>query len=148
MAERFRDDGTRLEDLAASVDVACPRCGVRAVVRALAAGQPWAVAHRVTCGGCGLAEERGAGIASFGGPVDPVFGLPLWYQAPCCGRRLWAYNAEHVDRLRRFVAATLRERHDVEGAPASLVERLPEWIKAASNRAEVLATIDRLERAG
>jgi hypothetical protein len=73
--------------------------------------------------------------------VDPFFGLPLARQTPCRGHVLWAYNVEHLELLRRFVAATIRERHAVDDAPASLVEQLPAWMKAAESRAAVLAAI-------
>ena len=55
---------------------------------------------------------------------------------------MWAYNVRHLDLLEAYVAAKLRERGEpVPGAPMSLVERLPAWLKAAKNRAEVLRTI-------
>ena len=94
---------------------------------------------------CGFFKDETVGSAVFGGPVDPYFRRPVWLQASCCGHVLWAYNVRHLDLLEAYVAAKLRERGDVAaGAPASLVERLPRWLKAAKNRAEVLRTIRRL----
>ena len=56
---------------------------------------------------------------------------------------LWAYNDRHLDFLQRFVSATLRERRPVH---SSLVSRLPDWVKAAKNRAAVKTALGRLER--
>ncbi|MFB7248915.1 hypothetical protein ACFCYX_41580 [Streptomyces populi] len=80
-----------------------------------------------------------------GSPVDPCFQRPVWLQASCCGSVLWAYNLRHLDLLKAYVQARLRERGElVPWAPMSLVERLPTWLKAAKNRTEILRTIKRL----
>jgi hypothetical protein len=79
-------------------------------------------------------------VPTFGGPEDPYFGLPLWLRRACCGRVLWAYNVPHLELLEGYVAATQRERPRPAGSQ-TLLERLPAWMKAAGNRAEVLAAI-------
>ncbi|WP_225860809.1 MULTISPECIES: hypothetical protein [Streptomyces] len=80
-----------------------------------------------------------------GSPVDPYFQRPLWLRASCCGNTLWAYNLRHLDLLEAYVQAKLRERGELApGAPTSLVERLPTWLKTAKNRTEILRTIKRL----
>jgi hypothetical protein len=59
---------------------------------------------------------------------------------------LWAYNLQHLDLIRRFVAADLRERapwYD-HGQKMTLVARLPAWMKSAKNRDELLRAVDRL----
>ncbi|MEV8373240.1 hypothetical protein AB0P21_10920 [Kribbella sp. NPDC056861] len=75
--------------------------------------------------------------------IDPYFHHPLWLQTDCCGQILWAYNAEHLDLLEASVGARLRER-GVDRQWASVVERLPTWIKSAKNRAEILRAAGRL----
>jgi hypothetical protein len=80
----------------------------------------------------------------FGSPVDPVVGLPLWLQAPCCGHILWAYNAEHLTKLGSYVAAGLRER--TANKHWSMFSRLPQWMTAGKNREAVLSSINRLEK--
>src|SRR5438874_5956664 len=80
------------------------------------------------------------GVA-LGGPNDPFFDRPLWLQTPCCGHILWAYNSRHLDTLRSYVAADLRER---TGPTMGMLDRLPAWIKKANHRTEVLRAIDRL----
>jgi len=59
---------------------------------------------------------------------------------------LWAYNLRHLDLIRRFVAADLRERapwYDT-GQKMTLVARLPVWMKSVRNRDEVLRAVHRL----
>jgi hypothetical protein len=163
---RFRDPGVRLWHFAKEILVRCPRCDRRALVavhpghrdgHAYAVG--WLTApHRLTCPGCSHVSEwaprpwrSGAGDAYFtgrgalvvpelGGPDDPYFGLPLWLQRPCCGGVLWAYNVPHLELLEAYVAASQRERPQPAGSQ-TLLERLPGWMKAAGNRAEVLVAI-------
>jgi hypothetical protein len=76
---------------------------------------------------------------------EPVFGIALARSEPVMlGKTIWAYNRAHLDALRQFVSAQLRERTVV--ANASLFSRLPAWIKSGRNRKKVLAAIDRLGR--
>jgi len=84
--------------------------------------------------------------ARVSGPNDPYFGLPLWLSTACCGHVLWAYNAEHLDRLEDYVSARLRERGPIVGS-MSMLERLPRWIKEAKHRDDLLRTIHRLRTA-
>ena len=75
---------------------------------------------------------------------DPVFNLPLWFQSEIKGQLFWAYNREHLTEIRNYVAARLRERQTL--THTTMVERLPDFVKAAKNRATVLRTIDKLLR--
>jgi hypothetical protein len=104
----------------------------------------------ITCPSCGsLSRHRGlCTFERFGGsPNDPYFGLPLWLQAPCCDHILWAYNAEHLSKLRQYVAASLRQRVTPKHPMAwSMFARLPQWMSAAKNREAVLSTFDRLRK--
>ncbi len=76
------------------------------------------------------------------GPTDWYFRLPLYLQTECAGRRLWAYNVEHLSALEAFVAAPLREASPTH--PWSLVSRLPRWMVLAEHREAVLKGIKRL----
>lgn len=126
--------------------VRCPTCGARldADLRHSTAGAPRPRTARVTCpvGGheveVGLAWEPDRSR----GPLDPMFGLPLWLHVPCSGETLWAFNAAHVAALRAYVAADLRERDS--SAHRSMLARLPKWMTSAKNRAAVLRGLDRL----
>lgn len=60
---------------------------------------------------------------------------------------MWAYNLEHLDLIRRFVRATLRERaswYDT-GQKMTLAAPLPAWIKRARNRDEILRAVGRIQ---
>ncbi|WP_241779738.1 hypothetical protein [Streptomyces natalensis] len=90
------------------------------------------------------AERRGNALvaATLGGSNDPFFELPLWLQAPCCNKLLWAYNGGHIDVLEAYIAARLRER---VGFPTmSMLDRLPAWMKKAGNRTAILRALQRL----
>ena len=83
----------------------------------------------------------------FGEPaVDDYFHLPLWIQSPCCGHTLWAYNWRHLEFIESFVKAALRDRRqDSFGwSKRSMVTRLPRWMKAATNREQILDGIGKL----
>lgn len=126
----------------------CPKCGVkwleqsvrRKTLKGKAADSPL-----VTCPSCGLVTRLSTEsiLERFGSAIDPTFGLPLWLQVPCCGATLWAYNGEHLNRLRQYVAAGLRER--TANLKWSIFSRLPAWMTSAKNRDAVLAGIGRLE---
>lgn len=74
--------------------------------------------------------------------TDPVFGLPLWFQENVKGDTLWASNREHLLEIRNYVTARLRERQTMR--ITTMVEKLPQFIKAAKNREAVLKAIERM----
>jgi len=80
----------------------------------------------------------------FGSPIDPVVGLPLWLQVSCCGETLWAYNGEHLSKLRAYLEPGLRER--TGNKHWSMFSRLPRWMTAGKNRKAVRSSINRLEK--
>lgn len=75
--------------------------------------------------------------------MDWYFRLPLWLQIECCGETLWAYNEKHLEFIERYVAAKLRVR--TPNTNKSLASRLPQWIKSAKNRNEVLRACEKLK---
>ncbi|WP_316527193.1 hypothetical protein [Kitasatospora brasiliensis] len=147
---RFTDPGVTLRQLADEVLVRCPECGGRALVLARPGGEcehRWIGGRehtrRLLSCGCGRVVDGFLVGRRFAPGCDPYFGLPLWLDAECRGRRLWAYNLAHLDVLEGYVGAGLRERGTVPG-PMSLVERLPAWVKSARHRDAVLRTIRKL----
>ncbi|UHQ22387.1 hypothetical protein LVB77_17215 [Lysobacter sp. 5GHs7-4] len=76
---------------------------------------------------------------------DPHFGLPLRLIERTRAGLLWAYNGEHIDELRRYVSADLRERHRTLGNK-TMISRLPTWMKLARHRPLMLKALDRLSR--
>jgi DNA-directed RNA polymerase subunit RPC12/RpoP len=79
-----------------------------------------------------------------GEAIDPVFGLPLWLRTSCAGNSLWAYNKKHLQALTAYVGATLRKR--TAGRRWSMFSRLPQWLKSAKNRENILRGLSRLEK--
>ncbi|MFD4570787.1 hypothetical protein ACFWNK_03310 [Streptomyces sp. NPDC058417] len=134
---RFHDPGADAHDFTASVLVRCPRCARLARLERRT-GAPDAQGrtrpeHRVVCRSCGLCRK-------------PHAWPELWLRTRTRRGEIWAYDLEHLDLLRRFVAADLRERAPwyEHGRKMTYVARLPAWIKSARHRAEVLRAIDRL----
>ncbi|WP_433454275.1 hypothetical protein ACQPXS_39405 [Streptomyces sp. CA-142005] len=152
---RFRDPRSTEYDFLDSLLVHCPRCDrIARVQRQPDPGErPLFAPRRLICRSCGLSRTwtgRGVGLwAGSGGPaMDPYFGVRLWLQRETRHGRLWAYDLRHLDLIRRYAAAGLRERapwYDT-GQKTTLVARLPVWIKSAKNRDEVLRTVDRLRK--
>ena len=154
---RYLDRGRPLAMFSDLIHVVCPGCGERAVV-VPRPGLPSLKYYselrfrprRLACAACGLtrdwtARRRANALVGvwLSGPDEPFFGLPLWLQAPCRGEVLWAYNERHLDMLEAYVTAGLRERTPWPSSQGML-DRLPAWIKASGNRADVLRAIRRL----
>lgn len=119
----------------------CPACGERLERRFRGPRHDHPTHLRCTCGwevDAPIWWEPVRGVAT-----DPVFGLDLWLRTPCTGEVLWAYNDEHLEFLRRYVGATVRERTPKQNG--SIASRLPRWMTSAKHRDEVLAAISRLE---
>ncbi|GAA2333326.1 hypothetical protein OKJ48_23860 [Streptomyces kunmingensis] len=78
--------------------------------------------------------------------TDPYFGARLWLQTETRRGWVWAYNLEHLEVIKRFVQASLREGipwHD-HGRKMTVVARLPAWMQQAKNRDEVLRAVARI----
>ncbi|MFF0201315.1 hypothetical protein [Streptomyces sp. NPDC005017] len=154
---RFRDPRSTKYNFLGLIMVQCPGCeNVARVVPAPddvdPGGRTLFMARRMVCRGCGLSREwSGRTVTLSRGTArqatDPYFGMPLWLQAETRHGWLWAYNPEHLDLIRRFVEASLRERapwYDT-GQKMTMVARLPAWLKRAKNREEILRTVSRIQ---
>jgi hypothetical protein len=152
-SDRFTDPHVSLYALAEDpIQVVCPVCQGRAEVAPWLDGKPpgrysagWP--RRLVCRACGHVRNWPGEVADkstcWGGPADPYFRQPLWLRAGCCkGQTLWAFNERHLDMLEGYVSARHRERGEYVGA--TLLTRLPAWLKAAKHRGEILRTIARL----
>ena len=60
------------------------------------------------------------------------------------GEIIWAYNQKHLLEIENYVRATLRER-TTDRFKMTMVEKLPDFIKSAKNRDEVLKALDRMK---
>lgn len=130
------------------VFVVCPKCGACASqirTKELDANRT-AYVRNLTCGACGLARKGGALILPGAYSAKPTE-LDLWLQTPCCGETLWAFNLRHVETIESYVQARLREQHKINDhwSNTTFVNRLPQWMKAAKNRDEILKAIARLK---
>ncbi|MFC9705082.1 hypothetical protein ACFTWD_30815 [Streptomyces sp. NPDC056943] len=152
LSGRFRDPGATQYDFLASIMVRCPGCEeVARVLRAPDAPGEGGILFgplRLVCRGCGMSRVRecrslGLSFDTARPATDPYFGLPLWLQTETRHGWLWAYDLEHLDLIRRFVEASLRERS--YGGGMTLVARLPVWIKQTKNRDEVLRAVGRIQ---
>lgn len=97
------------------------------------------MAKKWSRGRVALHRDRGEPVS------DPCFDVRLWLQTESQRGWIWAYNLEHLDLVRRFVQAPLREGipwHD-RGRKMTVVARLPSWMQEAKNHSEVLRTIAR-----
>jgi hypothetical protein len=151
---RFRDDRRRDFEFHGRVLLLCPRSRACAVSEPQAASTKqrtlnWSEPRRLVCSVCGLTRHwhliaiprrRAVG-------VDPYFRLPYWLAARCRHGAVYAMNEEQLAYLESFIAAGLRERgRGMHGwANSSYVSRLPSWMKAASNRVQLLRSIDKLK---
>ena len=148
---RFHDTRRTAYDFTGSALVRCPRCERVAHFerRPGRAADPQGRTYperRLVCRSCGLSRIDTGPQCATQRPGQGSYRPALWLRAETRHGELWAYNLEHLDLIRRFVAADLRERapwYDT-GQKMTLVARLPAWIKSAKNRAEVLRAIDRL----
>jgi len=100
----------------------------------------------VTCPNCGFRAEYASNITSYipskqlnGLKGDLIFNYPLWLQTNVKGNLFWAYNREHLEEIRIYVKAELRERQSWH--LMTMVARLPQFIKDAKNREDILKAI-------
>ncbi|WP_212748233.1 hypothetical protein [Pseudoalteromonas sp. S1727] len=75
--------------------------------------------------------------------IDPFFGLELALKENTRHGTVWAYGATHLQQLKLYTAAQLREG---DGTKWSYFTRLPKWLKTSKNRELVLKAITKLEK--
>ncbi len=161
MRTRFENMGEHLWTFADVFYVRCPLCSKCATVRNIEADPAQNYAFREVSGPnswsgitsyarhlciyCGHIKDIKITGRVYGNATDWYFDLPLWFQAPCCGETLWAYNRPHLAYLKRYVEADLRD--ECSYPDTGLVRYLPKWMKLAKNRDEVLRCIEKLMQA-
>ncbi|MFI6585127.1 hypothetical protein [Embleya sp. NPDC050493] len=153
---RFRDPRSTKYDFLTSVLVRCPTCDKAAHVvpgpELVGVLDPDLFSpRRLVCRNCGTAMKRGPGsVALHRDPnepaTDPYFGVRLWLQTETRHGWIWAYDLEHLDLIKRFVQASLREGIPWRdhGRKMTVVARLPAWMQQTRNREEVLRAIARI----
>jgi hypothetical protein len=161
ISERFSDNGETIYDFGDEFLVVCAKCS--AIAKVLPINDVGIFGYKkLICSNCGYSKLNNVGgnsnrIASIefsrrknsdsyiviGGAFDWYFRLPLWLQIECGGKTLWAYNQKHLEFIENYVSAKLRQR--TPNTNKSLASRLPQWIKRAKNRDEVLRAIGKLK---
>jgi hypothetical protein len=125
--------------------VDCPACGNMALVRLEEPGESWDQrafgARRMTCTACGAARFQPRTPLS-----RPAMGLALRLVGEGRLGTLHAWNEAHLDHIEAYVRAPLRRERVEPGGPrnATILSRLPAWVKSAANRAEILRLIARM----
>jgi hypothetical protein len=126
----------------------CPHCGYKWLEVELQSDKNTTIKQMrdVTCESCGRMTKLGLKLYKdvfSGKPYDPYFGLPLWLQADCCGKTFWAYNRKHLNALKSYIESIHRQR--AHNGKWSMIARLPQWMKAANRREELLNCAAKLE---
>ena len=121
----------------------CAYCG-RSLEKRLN-GPIKAITYQLKCSGCGMEmHEPIKWFTALGrNPIDPFFGLPLWFVGNVRGQELWAYNREHLNFIKRLVEASIRIQNPNRNN--TLSNRLPKWMLSKKNRSHVLKAIAKLE---
>jgi endogenous inhibitor of DNA gyrase (YacG/DUF329 family) len=128
----------------------CDHCGKAVRKKIPNLTQP-AMKQKSPCPHCGTVRQVKPYNESYmlrykdsGKAADPVFNLPLWLQTDVKGHPFWAYNRRHLQAVKQYTAAKLRERQ-AKGY-TTMVEKLPQFIKEAKNRSAILKAIAQLEK--
>ena len=161
MTTRFENTGERLNSFSDIFYVRCPQCSqcatIRKIEREMAHGYSFREVSgpnnwigietyaRIICTNCGRLKDLCTNGLAYGNPTDWYFDLPLWFQTSCCGKTLWAYNRPHLAYLKRYIEADLRD--ECPSPNTGLARYLPQWMKSAKNRDEVLRGIEKLMQA-
>ncbi len=156
MAHRFKDDGRAIYAFEDNFLVHCPRCDKQTTMfNVTSQTSTRAVFRRIACGQCGFTKDYSVNSAGYTPrPTTHPLEIVLWLEMSCCGETLWVYNLEHLDFLENFVRAEIRESNLGalrQSNPSTyvnktLASRLPQWIKSARNREEILRCIEKLKK--
>lgn len=135
-----------------SLNVYCPDCGIRNELRKTGLIIKPKEMVAMECVNCKAIYSYKASITSYyqrlkrndGLKTDPFLGYPLWLQTESCGKLFWAYNHEHLELIRTYVTAFLRERQP-NSYLMTMEAKLPTFIKTAKNRERILASIEKMK---
>lgn len=100
---------------------------------------------RAKCPSCGHIHDYPVALAAepLSAGIDPFFGYPVYLSVPVGRWTLWAWNLRHLEWLEAWISASLRERRP-PSYHFTMMARLPQWMKRASNRQAVLKGLARL----
>jgi hypothetical protein len=139
---RFRDENLKLTDFFDEVWVVCVACEKKAIAKT----NEETKTARMFCVNCGYNKEVTTKIGKNGYlsiAANSWFEADLWLSAPFKNEQFWAYNAEHLSYLERYISADLREQH--KRSHFTLLEKLPKFYHEAKNREGLLKIIEKLK---
>lgn len=137
---RFQDENLNLSYFYQEVSVICPSCAKKAIAKV---NQETKTA-RLFCLHCDYNKETTTAIknGSINTAANHYFKAELWLKASFKKEVFWAFNAEHLEYLERYISATLREHKARTGF--TLLEKLPKFYHEAKNREDLLKIITKL----
>ena len=104
----------------------------------------------IRCKTCGITQDyKPRNISqewmfeNSGKVIENYFGLPLWINSSFRNYTFWAFNYEHLEYLKGYISADLRERNN--RTHWTMVEKLPDWMKSSKNREKLIKLINELE---
>jgi Zn-finger protein len=141
MKNRFIDQNLHPGAFSDKILVVCPKCSLKAEV--ISQEDKDAI---LTCYNCHFVANKPnlSNENRFSATTDYWFGQKLWLQVSFKNELLWFHNYEHMDYVKNYIQAGIRERNNREYF--ILVEKLPQFIKSAKNRDKLLNLIEKLER--
>lgn len=143
---RFQDQNLRITEFQTEVLIQCPNCSKKANSKV----SYEANLARVYCPSCGQNKEVSTEISFHGNKAhwrasaDHYFGAELWLQHRFKNDIFWAYNEAHLEYLRQYIAAELREHKDRQHY--TLLEKLPKFYHEAKNRESLIKIIEKLKK--
>lgn len=144
--QRFQDQQKRITEFHQNVAVHCPAC----TAKAFATVDYTARKARLSCLHCGFSKDAstegkiGNTKAGIQMAAHLYFDASLWYRSPFRNDVFFAFNEEHLDYLKQYIGARLREHKD--RTHFTLLEKLPKFYHDARNRDALLKLIGKLEK--
>ncbi len=148
MEERFIDENLTLSHFSNIIFVVCPQCNERAEVRTEECKN-----FKLVCEKCGLVRKKENPFYIYNrirnDITEDIFETSLWLQKNYKGNVFWATNYKHLEYLKRYIQAKVRERkrepqiNDIKNA--TMASRLPQFIKSNKNREGLLKVIEYLK---
>ena len=147
-----------IDDFINNIDVECPNCSKKALVKSNPTNRKDTKFVCVCCGKNTLwrgdsssyefwIQSKTSNGILIGQPVDCYFKLQLWYSTVFKGEILFAYNQDHLCFLKDYIDDKLRARTKINGEwrNSSLQSRLPKWMLKSENRAGIIKKINELK---
>ena len=138
---RFQDENLTLTHFYQEVWGVCTNCEKKAIAKVVFENK----IARLFCVHCGYNKETTTALLKNGSikmAAHHYFEAELWLKTPFKNDVFWAFNAEHLEYLERYISATLREHKD--RTHFTLLEKLPKFYHEAKNREDLLKIITKL----